>query len=63
MRSGKGQVIAPRNFMREAISENVYAGNAMNRRMFYQDGLLLAASPTGTSVRALARGCRPALQD
>ena len=29
------------------ISENVYAGNAMNRRLFYQYGLLLPASPHG----------------
>jgi alkyl sulfatase BDS1-like metallo-beta-lactamase superfamily hydrolase len=26
------------------ISENVYAGDAMNRRLFYQYGLLLPAS-------------------
>ena len=29
------------------VSENVYAGNAMNRRLFYQYGLLLPASPQG----------------
>ena len=29
------------------ISENVYAGNAMNRRLFYQYGLLLPASAHG----------------
>ena len=29
------------------VSENVYAGNAMNRRLFYQYGMLLPASPYG----------------
>ena len=33
--------------MVHTISENVYAGNAMNRRLFYQYGLLLPASPHG----------------
>jgi alkyl sulfatase BDS1-like metallo-beta-lactamase superfamily hydrolase len=33
--------------MEYAISENVFAGNAMNRRLFYQYGLLLPASPYG----------------
>ncbi len=46
VRAGKVQIIAPRNFMAHAISENVYAGNAMNRRLFYQYGILLPASPT-----------------
>jgi len=47
VRSGKVPVIAPVNFMEFTISENVYAGNAMNRRLFYQYGLLLPASPHG----------------
>jgi alkyl sulfatase BDS1-like metallo-beta-lactamase superfamily hydrolase len=33
--------------MEFTVSENVYAGNAMNRRLFYQYGLLLPASPHG----------------
>ncbi len=45
--SGKIPVIAPVDFMQFTISENVYAGNAMNRRLFYQYGLLLPASPHG----------------
>ena len=36
VRAGKIQIIAPRDFMQHTISENVYAGNAMNRRLFYQ---------------------------
>jgi alkyl sulfatase BDS1-like metallo-beta-lactamase superfamily hydrolase len=47
LRSGKVEVIAPRDFMNHTISENVYAGNAMNRRLFFQYGLLLPASPHG----------------
>ena len=45
--SGKVPVIAPVGFMDHAVSENVYAGNAMNRRMFYQYGVLLPRSPFG----------------
>jgi len=40
-------IIAPRDFMDHTISENVYAGNAMNRRLFYQYGLLLPVDPHG----------------
>jgi alkyl sulfatase BDS1-like metallo-beta-lactamase superfamily hydrolase len=47
VRSGKIPVIAPVDFMTHTISENVYAGNAMNRRLFFQYGLLLPASPYG----------------
>lgn len=45
--SGKVSVIAPVGFMDHAVSENVYAGNAMTRRMFYQYGVLLPRSPFG----------------
>jgi alkyl sulfatase BDS1-like metallo-beta-lactamase superfamily hydrolase len=47
VRSGKVPIIAPADFMDFTVSENVYAGNAMNRRLFYQYGLLLPASPHG----------------
>ncbi|MCA9285268.1 MAG: MBL fold metallo-hydrolase [Phycisphaerales bacterium] len=47
VRSGRIPVIAPFDFMDHTISENVYAGNAMNRRLFYQYGLLLPVSPHG----------------
>jgi alkyl sulfatase BDS1-like metallo-beta-lactamase superfamily hydrolase len=47
VRSGKIPVIAPVDFMEFTVSENVYAGNAMNRRLFFQYGLLLPASPHG----------------
>jgi len=55
VRAGKVQIIAPRDFMSHAISENVYAGNAMNRRLFYQYGLLLPASPYGHAGQGLAQ--------
>ena len=45
--SGKVKVIAPVGFMDHAVAENVYAGNAMNRRMFFQYGVLLPRSPFG----------------
>jgi alkyl sulfatase BDS1-like metallo-beta-lactamase superfamily hydrolase len=47
VRSGKVKIIAPVGFMDHAVSENVYAGNAMNRRMFFQYGVLLPRSPFG----------------
>ncbi|HMQ91560.1 MAG TPA: alkyl sulfatase dimerization domain-containing protein [Amaricoccus sp.] len=47
VRSGKVEVIAPVDFLGFTVSENVYAGNAMNRRLFYQYGLLLPAAPHG----------------
>lgn len=40
-------VIAPNGFIEYAISENVLAGNAMNRRAQYQFGAKLPAGPQG----------------
>jgi alkyl sulfatase BDS1-like metallo-beta-lactamase superfamily hydrolase len=54
--SGKVKVIAPDGFMEHAISENVYAGNAMNRRLFLQYGVLLPASPFGHVDQAIGKG-------
>jgi len=47
--SGAGDVpiLAPAGFLEHAVSENVYAGTAMNRRATYMYGMFLAASPTG----------------
>ena len=47
VRSGKVPIIAPVGFMDHAVAENVYAGNAMSRRLFYQYGVLLPRSPFG----------------
>lgn len=56
VRSGKVPVIAPVDFMDFTVSENVFAGNAMNRRLFYQYGLLLPASPHGYVGQGLGQG-------
>ena len=53
VRAGKVQIIAPRDFMQYAVSENIYAGTAMNRRLFYQYGVLLPASPYGHAGQGL----------
>lgn len=55
VQAGKVQIIAPEGFMQEAIAENVYAGNAMNRRSFYQYGVMLPASPYGHVGQGLAQ--------
>jgi alkyl sulfatase BDS1-like metallo-beta-lactamase superfamily hydrolase len=38
---------APEGFLEHAVSENVFAGNAMNRRLFFQYGVLLPRHPYG----------------
>jgi alkyl sulfatase BDS1-like metallo-beta-lactamase superfamily hydrolase len=53
VRSGRVEIIAPQDFESFTISENVYAGNAMNRRLFYQYGLLLPASQHGFVTQGL----------
>ncbi len=45
--SGEVAVIAPVDFVNESISENVLAGNVMNRRATYMYGNLLKPSATG----------------
>lgn len=54
--SGRVQVIAPDGFMDHLVSENVFAGNAMNRRLFYQYGILLPRSPYGYVTQGLGQG-------
>ena len=51
--AGKTEIIVPRDFMLHTVSENIYAGNAMNRRLFYQYGVLLPASPYGHAGQGL----------
>ncbi|MDR1859608.1 MAG: MBL fold metallo-hydrolase [Bacteroidales bacterium] len=45
IRSGKVKYIAPKGFFEEAVSENVFLGNAMGRRGAYQFATGLPASP------------------
>lgn len=47
VKAGKVKIIAPVGFIEEAISENVYAGNAMSRRSQYQYGSFLTPGPRG----------------
>ena len=47
VRSGKVMLIAADGFMEAAISENVFAGTAMNRRMQWQYAVLLQRNPHG----------------
>ena len=54
VRAGNVQIIVPRDFMEHVVSENVYAGNAMMRRLFYQYGAMLPASPYGHAGQGLA---------
>jgi glyoxylase-like metal-dependent hydrolase (beta-lactamase superfamily II) len=57
--SGRVPIIAPEGFMEFAVSENVFAGNAMNRRLFYQYGILLPVAPHGfRGDRPRGRGSR-----
>ncbi|WP_216644694.1 alkyl/aryl-sulfatase [Candidatus Thiodictyon syntrophicum] len=56
VRAGKVEIIAPDGFMEALVSENVFAGNAMNRRLFYQYGTLLPRSPYGYVSQGLGQG-------
>jgi alkyl sulfatase BDS1-like metallo-beta-lactamase superfamily hydrolase len=55
VKRGSVKVIAPVGFMDHAVSENVMAGNAMTRRMFYQYGVLLPRSPFGHVDQAIGK--------
>lgn len=55
-RTGKVAIIAPRDFLRYTVAENVFAGNAMNRRLFYQYGILLPVNPYGYVSQGLGQG-------
>ena len=45
--AGDVPILAPEGFLEHAVSENVYAGVAMNRRAAYMYGAVLDKSPTG----------------
>ena len=47
VKSGKVKVYAPAGFMKEAVSENIMAGNAMSRRASYMYGNLLNPDSKG----------------
>jgi len=52
---GKVMVIAPEHFLEAAISENVFAGNAMSRRTQWQYAVLLQRSPFGHVDQAIGK--------
>ena len=54
--SGEVPVVAPKCFLEEVISENVLAGNAMQRRAGYMYGTLLPKGPTGDVGTGLGLG-------
>jgi alkyl sulfatase BDS1-like metallo-beta-lactamase superfamily hydrolase len=54
--AAKIPVVAPRDFMEEATSENVLAGIAMGRRATYMFGTALPRSATGHVDTGLAKG-------
>jgi alkyl sulfatase BDS1-like metallo-beta-lactamase superfamily hydrolase len=49
-------IIAPEGFLKEAVSENVLAGNAMSRRATYMYGALLPKDPRGHVDSGLGKG-------
>ncbi len=53
--SGKVMLIAPEGFMEAAISENVFAGNAMTRRLQWQYAVLLPRGPFGHVDQAIGK--------
>ena len=53
--SGKVKVIAPEHFLEAAIAENVFAGNAMSRRLQWQYAVLLQRGPFGHVDQAIGK--------
>lgn len=47
VRRGKIPILAPEGFLEHAVSENIYAGNAMGRRSTYMYGPVLPRSASG----------------
>lgn len=60
VKAGRVKVLAPEGFMEEAVSENVFAGNAMSRRAQYMYGFNLPRSATGQVDAGLGKGWRTA---
>lgn len=56
VKAGKTQILAPRDFLSHAVSENVYAGTAMTRRVQYQYANMLPKSPFGHVDSAIGKG-------
>ena len=54
--AGKVQIIAPEGFMEHAVSENLIAGEAMNRRANFQFGMRLEPGPAGQGGAGIGTG-------
>lgn len=54
--SGKAPVIVPGGFTEHAVSENIYAGNAMGRRAQYQYGTLVEGGEQGSLAIGIGMG-------
>lgn len=54
--AGRVEVIAPGNFLHEAVSENVTAGNAMLRRTIYYSGIMAGEGEYGSVGAGLGPG-------
>lgn len=54
--AGKVQIIAPKGFLEEAVSENVIAGVAMSRRATFQFGYGLAPGVDGQVSSGIGKG-------
>lgn len=56
VKAGKVAIIAPEGFMKEVVSENVLAGNAMSRRAQFQFGLMLPPGVEGQVSSGIGQG-------
>jgi alkyl sulfatase BDS1-like metallo-beta-lactamase superfamily hydrolase len=56
VKAGKVKILAPRDFLDHAVSENVCAGVAMTRRVQYQYANMLPKSPYGHVDSAIGKG-------
>jgi len=55
VKQGNIEIIAPEGFMHHAVSENIYAGNAMNSRAVFMYGAHLKRSPQGQVDNGLGK--------
>jgi alkyl sulfatase BDS1-like metallo-beta-lactamase superfamily hydrolase len=56
VKAGRVAIYAPRGFMQETASENVFAGNAMFRRVIYQVGAGVPANERGQVDAGIGKG-------
>jgi alkyl sulfatase BDS1-like metallo-beta-lactamase superfamily hydrolase len=56
VKAGKAKIYAPSGFMREVVSENLFAGNATGRRAQYQLGTGLPRSVHGQVDSGISKG-------